>query len=369
MHSQCCLKVGVIGINHKTANLSFREEMARAGSSLLGEKALFFPHPVLLLSTCNRTEIYFGGSDLAAIHSEILRWLRGYIPGIFEHRLYSYFEIDCFLHLSRVIAGLDSAIFAETEIQAQVKEAYAKACTFSSLTSCMHYIFQKGLKVGKAVRSHMTGYKAPGLSQAIWQLAEEHFQCLINARFLLVGYSEVNRAVAHFLEKKKKRWTWITQEPSNICWPGCTPLGYEAIDRWIAYDCIVCASAQDRFLIVAQPAFRHAIFDLSVPRNVDPEVGRQEGIMLYNIEQINEWIQKTKSKHTGQLALAQEIVRKEVTWLARLYAERASKFNMSRISWKGNHISNVFHSCDEENQSLETETKSCMRDGAKFAKF
>ena len=84
IRSECVLKVGVIGINHKIANLAFREAMARGAATLSGEKALFFPHPVLLLSTCNRTEIYFGGNDLASIHSDLLEWLRG---DIFAKRL------------------------------------------------------------------------------------------------------------------------------------------------------------------------------------------------------------------------------------------------------------------------------------------
>ncbi|HEV7736555.1 MAG TPA: hypothetical protein VGO47_04185 [Chlamydiales bacterium] len=344
IRSECVLKVGVIGINHKIANLAFREAMARGAATLSGEKALFFSHPVLLLSTCNRTEIYFGGNDLASIHSDLLEWLRGHIREAFEHRLYSYFGLDCFIHLARVAAGLDSAILAETEIQAQVKTAYASACKFAKLPSCMHYIFQKALKIGKLVRNQMYGGdsqgteiisssesclsplsarridREPNLFQAVWKLASQHLESLMNARILLIGYSEINRGMVHFLRRRKiERFTLITQHPTAVSLEGCISLGYDAIKTWPEYDWIICASSHDRFLIGGQEKGRHAIFDLSVPRNVDPNVGRSEGVLLYNIEQINDWIQQTKSRHTGQIAHSNALIRQETYRLAQIY--------------------------------------------------
>jgi len=335
IRSECVLKVGVIGINHKIANLTFREAMARGAATLSGEKALFFPHPVLLLSTCNRTEIYFGGNDLASVHSDLLEWLRGYIREAFEHRLYSYFGLDCFIHLARVAAGLDSAILAETEIQAQVKTAYASACKFAKLPSCMHYVFQKALKIGKLVRNQMYGGdseisgepkwqefmgRSTGLFQVVWKLASQHLESLASARILLIGYSEINRRMVHFLRRREiERFTLITQHPTAVSLEGCTSLGYDAIETWSDYDWIICASAHDRFLIRGHGKKRHAIFDLSVPRNVDPSVGRSEGVLLYNIEQINDWIQQTKSRHTGQIAHSNALIREETSRLAQIY--------------------------------------------------
>lgn len=96
--SNCSLKIGVIGLNHETADLVFREAVAKGAAILAGEKAIFFPHPTILLSTCNRMEIYFSGEDLAEVHSDLLERLRRQIPEAFAHRLYSYFGLDCFTH-------------------------------------------------------------------------------------------------------------------------------------------------------------------------------------------------------------------------------------------------------------------------------
>src|SRR5690606_30735119 len=161
-------------------------------AKISGERALFLNHPMVLLSTCNRTEIYFSGEDLADIHSDLLSFFRLYLSEPFEHRLYAYFGIDCFSHLSRVASGLDSAILAETEILAQVRLAYSRAAQIFSLPSCIHYMFQKSLRVAKHTRSSFSLEKGIAtLYGTLWQMAEEQLGDLKEARILLVGYSEI----------------------------------------------------------------------------------------------------------------------------------------------------------------------------------
>lgn len=272
------LNVGVLGINFKTADLGLREGIARGAQSLGGERALFFAHPAVLLSTCNRTEIYFSADDLAAAHSDLLAFLRNLVDVPFEHRLYSYFGIDCFAHLCRVAAGLDSAIVAETEIQRQVRVAYSQA---RQLPSCLHYIFQKALKVGKVIRNHHGLERGgPTLYGTLWQMAEWK-----NKRILLVGYSEINRGFASFLMHKGiEGFSLCTRNPASVDLEGVHIYDRTILARWQEYDLLVCASQANHFLITGLGDARHCIFDLSVPRNVDPAVGRTA--TLYNIDQL-----------------------------------------------------------------------------------
>src|SRR3954466_9975105 len=107
------MRVGVVGINHKLADLKLRETLAKAcqrrfsaGNSLHGN------HSFVLLSTCNRTEAYFTSYELAETHTYLLNILRQEVFEEFDHKLYSFFGSDCFAHLARVTAGLDSAIIA-----------------------------------------------------------------------------------------------------------------------------------------------------------------------------------------------------------------------------------------------------------------
>jgi len=272
------LQIGVLGINFKTAELALRESIARGAQSLSGERAIFFPHPIIVLSTCNRTEIYFSSDDLAAAHSDLLAYLRAQIEEEFEHRLYSYFGVDCFAHLCRVASGLDSAILAETEIQRQVKVAYAQA---RRLPSCLHYAFQKALKVSKGIRNRLELERGtPTLYGTLWQLAEWK-----NKRILLVGYSEINRGlISYLMHKQVKDLTLCTRDPFSLKLEGIHLRDRTVLDRWQEYDVIVCASKANGYLISGNGSKNQVIFDLSVPRNVDPNVGAK----LYNIDQLIE---------------------------------------------------------------------------------
>jgi len=209
------MRVGVLGLNHKTADLALREMFARAARTLARERALFFPHPTVLLSTCNRTEIYFSASDLSEAHSDVLAHLRRHLDVPFEHRLYTYFGIDCFIHLARVTAGLDSAIAAESEIQRQVKVAYMSATEFLQLPSCMHYVFQKALRVGKQIRTQFSFHGMPNLCQAVGHMTGKA------RHVLLVGNSEINRQMAKYFSRRGvEQISLVTRTMSTV--PGCS---------------------------------------------------------------------------------------------------------------------------------------------------
>ena len=319
----CVLRVGVVGINFKTADLSLREAIARGAETLSGEKALFFSYPTILLSTCNRTEVYFSAEDLAEGHSDLLALLRTVIPEPFESRLYSYFGIDCFAHLCRVTAGLDSAIIAETEIQKQVKSAYLRSSDLFSLPGSVHYVFQKALKVGKSVRRELELERgAPTLYGTIWQIAQEKLGSVKGKKILLVGNSEINRGLAAFLSHRGvTQFALCTQNPSSVDIEGAVPCDRRELANWQDYDLIVTASKANGFLIQGRASKQSLIFDLSVPRNVDPEV---EGVFLYNIEQVNQIIEQKRKAQKSCLEKCDTLVWEHVIRLARIYRKKTA---------------------------------------------
>src|SRR5262245_52879886 len=103
------MRFGVVGINHKLADLKLREKLAKACQNRFLSSSFHGDHHFVLLSTCNRTEFYFSSDDLAETHSYLLRILRQDVEDDFDQKLYTYFGTDCFLHLTRVTSGLDSA--------------------------------------------------------------------------------------------------------------------------------------------------------------------------------------------------------------------------------------------------------------------
>lgn len=316
----CLLRVGVVGINHKTADLNLREAIARGVQSFADERGLFFRHPTVLLSTCNRTEVYFSAEDLAEAHSDLLSLMRMGIEDPFEQRLYSYFGIDCFAHLCKVTAGLDSAILAETEIQRQVKVAYQRSSELFSLPSCLHYLFQKGLKVGKWVRNQLELQRgSPTLYSTIWQIAEQHLGSLKERKILLVGNSEINRGFLSFLYHKEARnLTLSTQHPVPMKEAVCC--SRQILEHWPRFELIVCASRAEDYLIkkCGYSGTASLIFDLSVPRNVDPEVG----ISLWNIEQLNAEIEQKRIAQAEDLERCQTLIWQQANHLVRLYGQK-----------------------------------------------
>ena len=148
------MKIGMIGISTKSSELPLRELLAKACPKCLGgDSEAAAEYNVVLLSTCHRTEIYFSSEDLASTQTELLHVLRREIQEPFEHQIYSYFGIDCFVHLALVTAGMDSLILGESEIQRQVKMAYETACLYRALQSCLHFLFQKSLKIAQEART------------------------------------------------------------------------------------------------------------------------------------------------------------------------------------------------------------------------
>ena len=319
----CLLRVGVIGMNFKTAQIGLLEQISRAAQYLSGERGLFFKHPTIILSTCNRTEIYFSALDLAEAQGDILCFLRSHIEGSFEHKLYSYFGIDAFSHLCRVTAGLDSAILAETEIQRQVKLAYAKSKGTLILPECLHYVFQKALKIGKQVRSEAFLEKGSvTLYGTLWQRSIEILGDLKKRSILLIGYSEINRGFASFLLHRGVHDFFLcTTKPADVSLEGAIVCGREVLNHWKNYDLIVCASKSAEYLIAGEGK-GGLIFDLSVPRNVDPAV---QGVQLMNIEQIHQLIERKQQSQGIRLAESETFIEKSVFHLARLYRAKIER--------------------------------------------
>ena len=307
------MHIGVLGVNFKTAGLALHEVIARNALAVFQEERLI---PVVLLSTCNRTEIYFSAENLVSARDE----LQERIGLEEEESLYSYFDEDCFSHLCKVTSGLDSAIFLETEIASQVKLAYACACKRFVLPSVIHYVFQKSFKIAKSIRTLFLLQKrgSPTLFSTLWQIAEREWGDVREKKVLLVGHSRTHRRLSSFFMRKGVLdLTFCSRHPERVV--GMNACGRDRLPYWNEYDLISCASQEDRFLICGEgKKEKHLIFDLSVPRNVDPDV-ESESVKLFNIEQINAFLAQTKDLLKEPLGRAESYIEESVNRSSRLY--------------------------------------------------
>ncbi len=285
------MQVGVVGVNFKTAPLSVREALSRAGEESRNE-------PWIILSTCNRIEVYFSGEDLATIQMEVLGFFRHLIDVEFEPYLYSYFGIDAFEHLARVASGLDSALIGESEIQRQVKIAYNHRREAVKLDKALHFLFQKSLHIGKQMR---TQFIAPHKKNDLGSIVGKLIRLLKpqNNAILFIGNSMINRHIHNSLKFMGivERATFCSRtQCENI--PNIERLEWSAIEDWNQYSIVICGAKHDGFVLKDRKIEgRQILFDLGVPRNIDPRIGSRPGISLYNIDDLATFGGTGKQRH------------------------------------------------------------------------
>ena len=312
--------VGVVGINHKIADLKLREKLAKACEKCFSLSACKSSSaPFVLLSTCNRTEIYFSSFDLPVIHSEILHRLRQEMNQDFEQKLYSFFGEDCFTHLSTITAGLDSAIVGETEIQGQVKNAYNASCQELKLPKELHFLFQKSLKIGKTIRTQIQLRKGMlNLEQMLFKIGSELFKELSQTNILFVGASDINKKIWDFFSRKNIGSLSLcnrslSQNTNDAKSKGIQLLDWSKKNSWSTFDWIIVGTKSLQPLLTVNdlndtPKKHKLIVDLSIPRNVATELGWFPSISLLNIDKIHQIMQSHNKAKAKSLLAAQTII-------------------------------------------------------------
>ncbi|SRR3989339_435926 len=295
------MQAGLIGMNYKLCNLELRELFTKKAQRLLEEKAQLASNLFLvLLSTCNRTEIYFSADDLAEGHSILISELKKEMGDFADHCLYSYFGEKCFNHLAKVTAGFDSVIFGEAEIQRQVKEAYEKACLQQNLPSSLHFMFQKSLKIGKEIRTTFSLPKSHvSMESTVGDLIRYFYQDQKDLSILFVGFSEINRKIIPFLKGKGFSNLYLITRNVEAAKKmsldsSCSLLNWLCLSDWPSYNVVISGSLASQYLIrpdqlesCGSEIQNRLVIDLSVPRNVDPLIEKHRSITLFNIEEVN----------------------------------------------------------------------------------
>lgn len=303
------MQIGVVGVNHKLASLACRETIAKAC-----QRRFLLDNPLshgtfVLLSTCNRIELYFTAESLSSCHEEILNILKQELREEFEQKLYTFFGFDCFLHLAKVTAGLDSAIVAETEIQGQVKAAYESACNVRQLASSLHFLFQKCLKIGKQARSeYLITNHIPGLEHALYWYAKDHFGQDLPAP-LFIGVSQINVKIARYLQKKGVREMHFCNrtdkkaKTASLVLDGHMLPWRELHDSWQNFRWVISATKSPSYILTQKSQNAHLLVDLAVPRNIDPAVESIDTKLL-NIDDLQLLLAKRKALLQQNIQLA-----------------------------------------------------------------
>ncbi len=249
----------------------------------------------VFLHTCNRVECYRGQGKVA---NEVV------------------------LHLFRVVSGLDSAIIGETAIVNQVKTAYQKAACTQKLDKSVHKLFQTALAVGKRVRRE-TGISEGAMShsQAVVDLLIKQNTDFSNLRITIIGVNKLNEKIIQFLINKGATAIFIgnrTFEKASLLAEKyqSTALRFNRLPDILKHTDVLVSATSAPHYILKSDAFAATqpitIFDLAVPRDIDPTIAELSNVQLFNIETIEQSLEHNLKARKNKVRLAEEIIQREL---------------------------------------------------------
>jgi glutamyl-tRNA reductase len=331
----------VVGINHRGASLDIRErisyrsnEISDAIESLCGTAGL---QEAVVLSTCNRTELYVVEADNDAVPAlwSALSERLGEDASAFG---YVRRDREAVGHLFRVASGLDSMVLGEAQIHGQVRDAW-ELCRSNS-GPVLNRLFQTSLLVAGRVRSETSiGRGAASVSSAAVQIAKQIFGALANKRAMVLGAGEMAELALECLADQGVRTAIVANRTYERAVDLAAKYGAAAMhydECWSALrdvDVLVCSTAAPHPVVSVdhvRPALEKrgdrplCVLDIALPRDVDPAVGELSNVFLYNLDDLQAVVSANIERRRGDLPTAEELIAGEVgkywEWLAGLSA-------------------------------------------------
>ena len=333
----------VVGLSHKTASVDIREKVAFSPNTidrpLKALVALEGINEGIIVSTCNRVEIYATTRDIAGGIARIRRFMADFhaIPyDTIEPHLYSYHGEDAIRHVFRVASSLDSMVVGEPQILGQIKTSYGYAAEFNTSGIILNRFLHKAFSVAKRVRTETKiASSAVSVSFAAVELARKIFNSLVDKTVLLIGAGEMCELAARHFLTNGAREIIVT----NRTFERAQSLADEFGGRAIPFDTleahlheadIVLSSTGATTTIIGpkdleqvirrrkmQPMF---LIDIAVPRDIDPAVNDLESIYLYDMDDLQQVVSSNLEGRRQEAEKAEAIVNEEISQFARWIA-------------------------------------------------
>ena len=322
------MKLFVAGLSYKTAPVALREQLAVRPSLLpcygcrlkLGAKL----HEVVLLSTCNRVEVY-GATPWVNGNVHRLFELFGPSADDFSSHLYVKEGEEAAQHLFSVAAGLDSMVIGETEITGQVKNAYQAAQAAKLTGPATNRLFQTALQIAKEIRTRTNiGRGAVSVGSVAVELAERIFSAKLSEKtVMIIGAGKMGEACVRHLNKRGARSVLVSNRSFDRAQALAAEFGGRAVrfDDCFATmteaDIVVSSTGSPHVILrredVAQvmAARRHrplVLVDIAVPRDIAPEVQQLENVYLYNIDDLGAIVSENLRLREQELGRCREII-------------------------------------------------------------
>jgi glutamyl-tRNA reductase len=324
----------LLGVSHRTAPVDLRERLDFASGNLGEAVEALAMRPSaaesVVVSTCNRSEIYVASDDPARARQELVAFLAEYHrlpPETFLPHVFVKEDAAAAGHLFRVAAGLDSLVVGEPQILGQVKDAFQTAADRRAAGPLLSKLFHWSFNVGKRVRSETAiGEGAVSISFAAVSLARKIFGRLQGRRVLVVGAGEISTLTAQHLRSHGVGEIVITSRTLAHA----ETLAAAVLGRAVPWqempaalgdaDIVITATGSQRPIITRGMLDASArrgngplfIIDIAVPRDVDPAVGAIEQVFLYNVDDLQSVVSENMSRRTAEIERAEAIVTEEL---------------------------------------------------------
>ncbi len=324
-------KIFSVIFTYKKAPIEYREKISIHKDELplvLNEfKNKNFIEEIFILSTCNRTEFYFVSSE----EEKCVNFLKKYVETKVNEKM-SYFDVlsgeEMVIHIFEVAGGLDSMILGEPQILGQVKEAYNVSLKQKSVGIVLNQLLQKAIRCGKRVRNETEiGFGAVSVSFAVVELAKKVFGNLSGKNATIIGVGEMGKLCANHLVENGIEKLFLCNRTYEKAVDFVRELGRGEVvsfdNLWDAISkshIIISSTSAEKYIITYNEFKKNFtkkypevfIADIAIPRDIDPEIGKIDGLFLFDIDDLKGVIQKNIEKRKREAKKAGEIIFQEV---------------------------------------------------------
>ena len=329
----------VVGLSHKTAPVEIRERLAVPESRLGEALARLCSYPGvkegILLSTCNRVEVYSVVEDVDTGYGRIQEFLADTHLSLSSEQLtphlYWHTGDRAIAHLFRVASSLDSMIIGESQILGQLKDAFEVALAHKTTGVIMNKVVKKAISVAKRVRTETKiAEMAVSVSYAAVELAKKIFSNLHEKTVLLVGAGEMAKLAAKHLIANGVGHVRITTRTPQHAVDLAEKFGGTAVpfdqfkDDMASADIVLVSTGAAHYLVGAEDVHRAVqermnrpmfLIDISVPRNIDPAVRHVDNAFLFDIDDLKHRVEQNRAERVHEAEKAERMVIEEVTMI------------------------------------------------------
>lgn len=333
------MKIAVIGLNHRTADVDLREKLAFNGpkleEGLLKIRALSSVKEAVILSTCNRVELYLNthGEKAGGEVKGFLESFHAVGRDSLDRSLYVHFDSDAVRHVFRVAASLDSMVVGEPQILGQLKESFEFALERKTTGVILNRLFKKAISVAKRVRTETKiAENAVSISFAAVELARKIFTELEGKSFMLLGAGEMAELAAkHMMNNGVKEIVVVNRTFETGCrlaeeFGGRAVRFEDFLTELVHSDILICSTGASTYVLGKaqmqkvmkerknRPVF---IIDISVPRNIDPGINDLGNVYLYDVDDLQGVVDSNIHERKKEAEKAEGIIDEEIDTFRR----------------------------------------------------